>query len=81
MAGDVLFVPTLWWHQRSTATAGKANGAENAETVKNGENAAAAENGAGDDIGVGITVQYQYRAHSSAMLRVAAALREQMSLE
>ena len=71
--GDVLFIPSLWWHQRSTVAAEKADDAGD-----DAEDAGTYDVDGGD---VGITVEFQYQAHSLAMVRVAAALREQMLLE
>ena len=78
--GDVLFIPSLWWHQRSTVAAEKADDAGGG----GGDGGDDAEDAGTDDVDggdVGITVEFQYQAHSLAMVRVAAALREQMLLE
>ena len=92
--GDVLYVPALWWYQRTTLAADHAATAESNCGSDSGASSTGhhcdgggggGSSGPGDissDItNITVTLDYRYSAHSQSMLRVAAALREQMSLE
>ena len=65
--GDVLYVPALWWSQR-TALPGTTDEEDEGE-----------EDGRSREPNV--AVEYRYKTHSTPMLKVAAALREQMALD
>lgn len=78
--GDVLYLPALWWYQLTTITTpGVESNTHIGETNVDGGRVEG--NNADRETGVSVMLDYRYSAHSETMLRVAAALREQMSLD
>ncbi len=75
--GDVLYLPALWWYERTTIAPAGHEG--NSGDDVGGEEG---DRGEIDGLsGVSVALEYRYAAHSKAMLHVAAALRDQMSLD
>ena len=78
--GDVLYVPALWWSQR-TALLGAADEEEEEEEEPEEKEPEEKERKEGRSREPNVAVEYRYKAHSTPMLKVAAALREQMALD